>query len=95
MIFEIIFSLKAEETYEAVVTQLRERWGDRFVKKFEAKLDVCFKNLTATPYMYPTGEENLEQRKCALHKNCSMFYRVSNDKVLIDYFWDNRQEPLF
>jgi len=41
MSFEIRLTREAEETYDAVVTQLRQRWGDRFVNKFEAKVLKC------------------------------------------------------
>ena len=94
MIFEIRLSPKAEETYNAVMFQLRVRWGEGFVVKLQTKLDKCFNNLTINPYMYPLFDEDTGLRKCLLHKNCSMLYKISENLILIAYFWDNRQEPL-
>ncbi|WP_426667524.1 type II toxin-antitoxin system RelE/ParE family toxin [Mucilaginibacter sp. McL0603] len=94
MSFEIKFTPEAEETYDAVVTQLRQRWGDRFVVKFEIKVLKCLDTITTTPYIYPVTEENTGIRKCLLHKNCSMFYKVYDEAILIVCFWDNRQDPL-
>lgn len=37
MSLEIRFTVEAEETYHALISQLRERWGDKFVIKFENK----------------------------------------------------------
>lgn len=93
MSFEIRLTREAEETYDAVVTQLRQRWGDRFVNKFEAKVLKCFDTITKTPYIYPIAEENIEIRKCLLHKNCSMLYKVYDEVILIVCFWDTYKIP--
>ncbi len=42
----------------------------------------------------PKAEENTEVRKCILHKNCSMLYKVYDEIIVIICFWDNRQDPL-
>jgi plasmid stabilization system protein ParE len=94
MSFKIKFTPEAEETYDALSTQLRERWGDRFVIKFEDKISKCLDTISNTPYLYPVADERTEIRKCILHKNCSMLYKVYQDTVVIVCFWDNRQEPL-
>ena len=75
--------------------QLLQRWGDRFVIKFETKVLKCLNAIAITPYMYPVVEENTEMRKCILHKNCSMLYKIFDDDILILCFWDNRQYPAF
>jgi len=93
MSFELKFTPEAEETYDAVISQLRQRWGELFVIKFETKVLKCLEMITATPYLYPVVEENNELRKCFLHKNCSMLYKINVNVILIICFWDNRQEP--
>lgn len=94
MNFQIKFTPEAEETYNDVVSQLRQRWGDSFVTKFETKISKILDIISATPHIYPVAQENAELRKCIPHKNCSMFYKVGIDHVLIAYFWDNRQDPI-
>lgn len=94
MSFKIKFTPEAEETYESLIDQLRQRWGDRFVLKFETKVLKCLDTITTTPYLYPVAEENTGVRRCILHKNCSMLYNVYDSTILIVCFWDNRQDPL-
>jgi plasmid stabilization system protein ParE len=94
MSFEIKFTPEAEETYDAITEQLRERWGDSFVMKLEVKVLKCLNDVLITPQMYPVIEEKNEIRKCVLHKNCSMLYRIFDDSILVICFWDNRQDPL-
>ncbi len=91
----IRFTPEAGETYYALIIQLQERWGDKFVSEFEAKVDKSVKIISEAPYIYPIVNEANEIRKCILHKNCSMFYKIFDDRIEIFCFWDNRQDPLF
>jgi len=94
MSFELIFTPEAEETFDAVITQLQQRWGEKFVDKFEKRVSDCLDTIANTPFIYPVTEENQGIRKCILHKTCSMLYKVDEHKIIIICFWDNRQEPL-
>jgi len=68
MIFEIKFTPEAEETYNAIISQLRERWGDKFVKTFEIKISKMFDIISTAPYSYPIDSNNVQLRKCVPHK---------------------------
>ena len=59
---------EAEETYNIISEQLRERWGDKFVIKLKAKISKTFELISHTPFAYPISKENNETRKCVLHK---------------------------
>jgi len=37
MNYQIKFTTEAEETYDAVIEQLKERWGERFVTNFKTR----------------------------------------------------------
>ena len=95
MIWEIRFTAEAEETYDAIIAQLDERWGEKFALKFEARLEKVLNQLSESPFLYPIVYEAMEIRRCILHKNCSLLYKVAEKQVVVLCFWDNRQEPLF
>jgi len=95
MSLAIKFTPEAEDTYNSLVSQLRQRWGEQFVTKFERKISKALDTIISSPYIYPLAYENTEIRKCLIHKNCSMFYKIYDSTILIVWFWDNRQEPLF
>ena len=69
------FSPRAEETYDAIAAQLRQRWGEKFVVKFEAKIRKSLNVISASPYTYPIIEENTEVRRCVLHKTARCFIK--------------------
>ncbi|MDB4918193.1 type II toxin-antitoxin system RelE/ParE family toxin [Mucilaginibacter sp.] len=95
MNFELRFTTEAEETFDALVIQLQQKWGDHFVAKFETRVLKALKTITITPFLYPVAEENTGIRKCILHKNCSLFYKINEENIVIICFWDNRQDPIF
>ena len=94
MSFEIRFSPQAEETFEAVIIQLEQRWGDKYVSDFKNKVYKSLDIIVTNPFIYPVAPENSELRKCVIHKNTSVYYSIKDEFVEIHYFWDNRQEPL-
>ena len=95
MSLRIIVTPKGEETFNLISTQLLERWGEEYVIRFQAKVEKSIQGILISPNIYPVAEEHTGLRKCVLHKTCSMFYKVDNDVILIAYFWDNRQDPIF
>ena len=94
MPFKVRFSEQAEDTFDAIITQLDERWGNKIVADFKERVRKALITISETPLIYPVAEENEDMRKCILHKNCSMYYWIYEDVVEILYFWDNRQEPM-
>lgn len=91
---DIRFTPEAESTYRAITDQLQSRWGEKIVSKFEVKVNKVLNQISISPTIYPILLENHELRRCVLHKNCSMFYKVYDNYILVVWFWDNRQQPL-
>jgi len=93
--FEIVFSKKANETFDLIQLQLLERWGTATVIKFEQRIVRVIAAITESPFIYQALEIDPEVRKIVIHANCSLFYKVSGQKIVILFFWDNRQDPTF
>jgi plasmid stabilization system protein ParE len=94
MNFGLIVSPKAEGTYDSIISQISQDWSNGVVNKFEAKVEKSVIAITQNPYLYPVLDENTEIRRCVLHKNCSMLYKVYDATVVVICFWDNRQDPI-
>jgi plasmid stabilization system protein ParE len=95
MIYEIKFTPEAEETYDIIRNQLLENWGNRVVIQLEKKILKSLSIIAQSPLIYPVIDEPTDVRKCVIHKNCSILYRVFDHTVIVICFWDNRQEPIF
>jgi plasmid stabilization system protein ParE len=94
MVLPIRFSQESEETFESVIHELRQRWGEKFVAKFKAKTIKSLNTISNNPYLYAVADLDRDIRKCVLHSNCSVFYKIQDQYIMILYFWDNRQDPL-
>ena len=92
--FEVVFSKKANETFDLIQTQLLERWGIDIVIKFEQRAIKVIETIADSPFIYQSVKTNAEVRKAVIHKNCSLFYKVSEQKIVLLFFWDNRQDPI-
>jgi len=95
MSFTLKFGTQAGLSYQAIITQLYERWSEKTALKFEEKVKVSLELISENPLLHPLIDEILQLRKCIVHKNCSILYRVYEKDILIVCFWDNRQEPMF
>lgn len=95
MSYILRFTPEAEDTYDALSLQLLQRWGTRFVQKFEDRISKALDTIGATSFLYPIVVKETQVRKCIIHKNCSLLYKVEGQTVTIICFWDNRQEPMF
>ena len=93
--FEIVFSKRANETFDLIQLQLLERWGTASVIKFEQRTMLVLEAISNSPFMYQSIEIDSEVRKAIIHKNCSLFYRINGQKIVLLFFWDKRQDPMF
>lgn len=92
--FEIVFTKRANETFDAICLQLRERWDDRIVAEFEERPLRVINVISKHPYTYQEIAIDKNIRKAYLHRNCSLFYKIKDTKIVIAFFWDNRQNPI-
>lgn len=49
------------------------------------------KQIAANPFAFKTTD--FDDTRVASLGNFSIYYKVSNDKIIITAFWDNRQNP--
>ena len=95
MKYTIGFTDRAIETAEAIKSQLLNRWGLTIAEDFDRRATQIVQLIELSPEMFPVSRFYNSLRQAPVHKNCSMFYAIRVNKVIIHFFWDNRQDPLF
>jgi len=95
MIYSVIYSPIALQTFDEIVEQIVNRWGDKYAGEFEQRTIKVVETLGISPFIFHSIEADDNVRKAFIHKNCSVFYRVRDTTIEILFFWDNRQNPLF
>ncbi len=80
---KIIWSEQAKKSYEKTIDNLLERWTIDIVYKSE--------NLTNIKSFCPKSQQT-QLRKCVIHKNISLIYRIEKSNIELITFIDNRSE---
>ena len=95
MIYELVISEAATETFQDIRIQVENRWGTKYADQFEERIARVLEIISSAPYAFKSTTFDLNIRKAFIHRNCSMFYEIDGTIVTILFFWDNRQDPIF
>jgi plasmid stabilization system protein ParE len=95
MSYNLVFSSHALESFDAIKSQLREKWGTKTVAEFEKRTLKVLETVSMSPLIFQGVKHSPQIRKGFIHKNCSVFYEVKQNHINILFFWDNRQEPIW
>lgn len=94
MIYKIVFSLNAVDSFDALKSQIKQKWGNKTVIEFEKRTIKVLEIISQSPLIFQSIKQAPNIRKGYIHKNCSMFYEIKQNQIEILFFWDNRQEPI-
>jgi len=92
---KVVWSENAQTTFDLIVLYIEAKFGVISAKKFIRKVDSVIHSISTQPYIYKSSNLNNKVRKATIAKQCSLFYEINNDTIMLSYFWDNRQEPMF
>jgi plasmid stabilization system protein ParE len=93
MTYEIRWTLEAEESFDQIVSYLKAEWTEREVRKFVRRAQMLLNQIIEFPFMFEASTSNVNVRRAFVAKQCSLFYEVHEDTVVLLYFWDNRMDP--
>jgi plasmid stabilization system protein ParE len=91
---EIIWSKNAQITYNSIINYLEINFGVLNTKKFIAKTESRINSIATFPEIYKAVSLKHSVRKAVITKQCSFYYEINKNTIVILYFWDNRQEPI-
>ena len=88
---KIIWSEQAKKSYEKTIDNLLERWTIDIVFKFENLTNSTLDNLKKNKSFCQKSQQT-QLRKCVIHKNISLIYRIEKSDIELITFIDNRSE---
>ena len=95
MSFSIRWTTEAEESFGHITHYLEEFRSEKQVQKFVKTVSQTLHKIADFPYMFEASSSNSSIRKGFLTEQCSLFYLVEGNVVILLYFWDNRRKPRF
>ena len=94
MIKEVRWTEEAEFTFDHIVTFINNGWGIGPSAKFRQKTIRTLNVISSHPESFPeAGIDNV--RKAVITRQTTLFYEIFPEHIMLLYFWDNRQNPLF
>jgi plasmid stabilization system protein ParE len=86
---------EAEETFNAIIAYLENKWTDNEVRSFVQKSQKVIGQIEKNPYQFKSSGFN-EVRIAFITKHNNLIYFVNEQDGTIELytFWDNRKDPL-
>lgn len=91
----VVYTPKAKETLKLVRVFLIENWGEQSATNFLEKCDVLINLIVNQPLMFKATVIDVNVRIATITKQTSLFYEVKDDHIILLFFYDNRQDPVF
>lgn len=91
--YEVVWSAKARQGVDAIVTYIESRWTQKEVRQFLSDLQDQVAFISQHPKLFTLIEGTEFVRSCVLTKQTTIYYEFKNDRVEILYVFDTRQNP--
>jgi hypothetical protein len=91
MPYTIFWSTEAELSYLKILEYLEEKWTEREIEKFINRTDEVIDYIINNPFQYQRIKHNTH--KAVLNRQVSLFYKIDESNVFLQFFWDNRRDP--
>ncbi|MEP2170698.1 MAG: type II toxin-antitoxin system RelE/ParE family toxin [Polaribacter sp.] len=91
--FKIFWTDHALSELEETIEYLENKWTERELKIFSAKLDHTIELISKSPEIFPTSIDKNGVRKAVVEKYNTLYYRINNKNVEIISLFSNRKNP--
>lgn len=90
---EIVWSEKADESFDEILVWIEERFSSKEVDRFVIETYEVLNGIKNYPSAYPKSKKLKNVRKAVIHPHTTLFYRVQNKSIELLFFWENRRNP--
>jgi len=87
----IIWSDEARKTYDNTIDDLIDKWQIEIALDFEEKTNSLLDHLKNYKKFCPPSKKK-KIRKCVIHKNTSLIYKINKNNIELVTFIDNHTE---
>lgn len=90
----VVWSIRAHKTFLCTLKRILEKWTVREGEAFEKKVYDYVDRLKTNNELCPASKIS-HLRKCLIAKQTSLIYKLSDDKIILVAFIDNRSDHKF
>ena len=90
---KVIWTRKADKSFNGIVDYLLDIWNVEITTSFIDTVDHTIELIVKNPEMFKVSKYDNISREAFITKHTTMFYRVLNNVIEIEYFWGNFDDP--
>ena len=90
----IIWTEQAKISYEKIIDNLIEKWNTNIAFNFENLTNEILDKLKTNKKLCPSSKQS-QLRKCVIHENASLIYKISKQDIELITFIFNRSNHSF
>jgi plasmid stabilization system protein ParE len=90
---KVVWTQKAEKSFNGIVDHLLEAWTIDIAISFVELVDHTVEQIVENPEMFKASEYDKISRAALITKHTTMFYRILDNSIEIEYFWGNFDNP--
>jgi len=91
----VVFSDVAVDMLISIGEFIENKWSLKQTHEFLLKVHKTINLVSEQPYMFKASEFDKDIRIGLVSKQTSFYYKIRENEIIILFFWDNRQEPIF
>lgn len=82
MIYAIIWTPRAQVTFNANIEYLNNEWDQAVLNDFFDRVDEVIATIRLTPLLFPIYKIRGEIRRCVVTEQISLYYRIVNESTI-------------
>lgn len=90
---KIIWSPRAQLSFDSLVFFLEKKWEKKVIQKLFEEVNEALIHISHSPELYPVCSAKKSLRKCVIKRRTLMLYRIIDNHLEIVVFADGRQNP--
>lgn len=91
---ELVFTDEATDMLVSVALFIEQKWSLQHAEKFLSQAYQTFDLILTHPLIFKASSFGENIRVGIISKQCSFFYELKENQIIILFLWDNRQDPL-
>ncbi len=89
----VIWTHKAETSFNGIIEYLLDLWTVEVTTNFVDVVEHTIDLIVEHPEMFKISEYDKQSREAFITKHTTMFYRITENQIEIEYFWGNFVNP--
>ena len=91
--YKVLWTDNAISELKDIIEYIEEKWTEKELRTFSAKLDHTIEIISKSPEIFPTSLEKKNVRKAVVEKHNNLYYQISDNSVEILSLFANRKNP--